>query len=343
MRATRFSQANRRRRSANRIDLLAVVEAIYRLDQPTSPWLHGILASLYPWLEDGLGIFAFTYAIDAQLRISASELVHHACSEEVVRTLPATADLNPEFVRSSYMSVDVGASSTIPGWCTTRAAQVANARGILDTWGILGRNWDHQGTAVIVARRRIQTIPTATAESLIRIAAHLAAAGRLRRRLEAVADPEQNVEAIVDPNGRVEYAPSVSRDASAIADLAQATRARESARGRLRYQEPVAALASWPSRVRARWTLVDQFESDGRRYVVARENAVRVPEFAGLTFREREILASVALGRTNKEVAYDLGLAHSTVRVLLARAARKLGVRDRAALARRFTALANGE
>jgi DNA-binding CsgD family transcriptional regulator len=193
---------------------------------------------------------------------------------------------------------------------------------------------------VIVNRRRAQAIPRTTTESLTRIAAHLGAASRLRLRLEAGRDEGASIEAIVDPNGRMEYAPLASSDAGAIAALSHATRARELARSSLRYQQPEAALANWPSRVRARWTLLDHFESDGKRYVVARENAVCVSAFADLTFREREVLASAAQGRTNKAVAYELGLAHSTVRVLLARAAKKLGVRDRAALVGRFNALA---
>jgi DNA-binding NarL/FixJ family response regulator len=46
-----------------------------------------------------------------------------------------------------------------------------------------------------------------------------------------------------------------------------------------------------------------------------------------------------ALGRSNKLIAYELGLAQPTVRILMARAARKLGVRSRAELITRIEAL----
>jgi DNA-binding CsgD family transcriptional regulator len=49
-----------------------------------------------------------------------------------------------------------------------------------------------------------------------------------------------------------------------------------------------------------------------------------------LTARERQVVVSAALGRTNKEIAYTLGIGHSTARVLLARAFRRLGVSSRA-------------
>jgi DNA-binding NarL/FixJ family response regulator len=44
-----------------------------------------------------------------------------------------------------------------------------------------------------------------------------------------------------------------------------------------------------------------------------------------LTPRERQILDLVTGGRTHKEVAFDLGVSDATVRVLYARAMKKLG------------------
>ena len=49
------------------------------------------------------------------------------------------------------------------------------------------------------------------------------------------------------------------------------------------------------------------------------------PSGPPLSPREREILNLVNGGKTRKEVAYDLGVTHSTVRVLYSRAMKKLG------------------
>jgi DNA-binding NarL/FixJ family response regulator len=49
-----------------------------------------------------------------------------------------------------------------------------------------------------------------------------------------------------------------------------------------------------------------------------------------LSRREREVLALVAAGATNNEIAADLGIGEETVKTLLARAYSKLGVRRRA-------------
>jgi DNA-binding NarL/FixJ family response regulator len=53
-----------------------------------------------------------------------------------------------------------------------------------------------------------------------------------------------------------------------------------------------------------------------------------------LTRREREVVVSVARGRTNKAIAYELGLGVSTVSWYLASAMRKLGTPTRIALIR---------
>jgi DNA-binding NarL/FixJ family response regulator len=51
-----------------------------------------------------------------------------------------------------------------------------------------------------------------------------------------------------------------------------------------------------------------------------------------LSAREREILTLLNQGQTAKEVAFGLRIAHSTVRVLRARARKKLGPGGHAAL-----------
>lgn len=82
-----------------------------------------------------------------------------------------------------------------------------------------------------------------------------------------------------------------------------------------------------------RWSLVDRFESDGRRYLVARRNDPELAEPRSLSHRERQVLAYAALGYANKHIAYTLGLAPSTVSSHLRTAMRRVGAPSRAALA----------
>ena len=88
-----------------------------------------------------------------------------------------------------------------------------------------------------------------------------------------------------------------------------------------------------------RWTLVDTYERDGKRFVVARRNDVRMLLPSALSPRERQALGFAALGDSNKLIAYELGISASTVGVLLYRAAQKLGCHSRAELLQRFREL----
>jgi DNA-binding NarL/FixJ family response regulator len=89
------------------------------------------------------------------------------------------------------------------------------------------------------------------------------------------------------------------------------------------------ALELWRGLVSARWTLVDQIDAHGTRYIVARENVPSAADLPMLTLTERCVVAYAARGFSTKEIAYTLGLADTTVRVLMMRAVRRSGVRNR--------------
>ena len=77
-------------------------------------------------------------------------------------------------------------------------------------------------------------------------------------------------------------------------------------------------------RTPGRWRVLECFDLDGHRYAVVR---LVDPRARPLSPREAEVLARSSAGESNKEISYELGLAWSTVRVLLHRARRKLALR----------------
>jgi DNA-binding CsgD family transcriptional regulator len=103
----------------------------------------------------------------------------------------------------------------------------------------------------------------------------------------------------------------------------------------MRRRDPDEAVELWRGLVAGRWSVVDQFDHDGKRFVVAVPNEPR-PRFTGreLTAREAQVTALAARGHSNKLIAYELGLSVSTVGAYLASAARKLGAPTRASLVR---------
>jgi DNA-binding NarL/FixJ family response regulator len=106
-------------------------------------------------------------------------------------------------------------------------------------------------------------------------------------------------------------------------------------RGRRARIDPRDAIKEWQSVVAKRWTLLEHFESDGKRFLLAMDNRAKSPGLELLSEREREVLFQALGGCSNKGYpAFQLGLAESTVRVLLARAGRQA----RRAVAKRVVA-----
>jgi len=97
------------------------------------------------------------------------------------------------------------------------------------------------------------------------------------------------------------------------------------------------ALDLWQGLVAGRWSLVDRFDSDGRRFLIARRNDPRVADPRALTLRERQVLAYAAMGHPLKLVAYALGLSVPTVALHRTRGMRKLGLQSHAEVVRFFT------
>ena len=83
--------------------------------------------------------------------------------------------------------------------------------------------------------------------------------------------------------------------------------------------------AAWSALATGHWSLVDLFETHGRCVVVARPNMADAADPRALTLRERDVAERAALGRSGKEIAYELGLRTPTVSQLLHNAVRKLG------------------
>jgi DNA-binding NarL/FixJ family response regulator len=150
----------------------------------------------------------------------------------------------------------------------------------------------------------------------------------LRAELERLApessDPTARAEAILSPTGNVEHA----------AGPADARHAREALRdalvridaARSEKEDTEHSVELWRGLVAGRWSLVEHFERDGRRYFLAHRNDPELATDRGLTLREKQVLAYAELGYSNKIIAYSLGLSSSTVATLLAKARRKVGL-----------------
>jgi DNA-binding CsgD family transcriptional regulator len=234
------------------------------------------------------------------------------------------------------------ASARRSGWLAEQILRALYAsQGNDDSWGVLAGAPGQALVDIGIPFCGTRRLPPRTVHGLRLLAAHLTTALRLRDRIRGAAGTDPGVEAVLDPGGRVHHAQAKARGADERESLAAAVRRVERARGSLRRAGPEEAADLWTGLVDGRWTLIDQCEADGRRIVLARRNEPRLEDPRALTERERAVLVHVALGHSNKYVAYLLGLAPSTVAAHLASARHKLGLRSRVELLA-FGRAANG-
>ena len=109
----------------------------------------------------------------------------------------------------------------------------------------------------------------------------------------------------------------------------QCIKALDRARARLHRGNDEGLLSLWRGLVQGRWSVFDQVDTDGKHFIVVHEND---PDAAGpkrLTRRETQVATYAAQGHTNKTIAYELGIARTTVATHLTTALSKLGLRRR--------------
>ena len=139
---------------------------------------------------------------------------------------------------------------------------------------------------------------------LLRLVAHFSLSERLLSK--KVAPPR----AVLGPDGGILHAEEDATSRGARASLRAQVLRIERARV-TRDQDD--ALDLWRGMADGRWSVVDEFDTDGKRFFVARENLRAAAAPRALTEREKQMLALLAEGKNNKLIGYELGLSPSRV------------------------------
>lgn len=344
MRATssRSSRSSRssgspRSRVATTID---VVEGVYTNlgREPVDAWLTRTAGHLASWFGAGLGAIAHTYDLGGPpSRWSISTPISIDSPPELANVVVESFSSTPPDQIRSYYQHTVGTAATFSALTGMDLRDLpsgsqgnATRLGIIDQLFLHAANTDDRGVVLFVNLPERRTLSATTRRRLAMVSAHVAAGARIALALDTPREPI----AILEPNGKlahVEKAHEGSRSAlrARVLDIERArTTARQSE------SDAEKALTRWKALLAGEYTLLDRFESDGRRYVVACENAPNVRDPRGLTQREAVVAALVMRGHADKLIAYELGIAEGTVAALSSRVMKKLGARSRADLAR---------
>jgi DNA-binding CsgD family transcriptional regulator len=322
---------------ARKADLLSIVDAAHRWDLEDASWLAGLAEAVLPHLDDGFGVAAFEFYRPGDGLPEVVQRCHLGIPDKLAAIYPTIFQtMDPEIRQRPFRMGPCITGSQMMGKRRgfleePHMKQYAQKFGMYDSFWITAAEPSGRGCGFHAGRTRLTRASAAQVLQWGRIAAHLSNAVRLRHTLKGIPSGQAGTdpEAIFDPSGKLHDATGEARSEKARDLLRHAVLMLEKSRGPLRRKDPEKSLEIRKALVAGRWSLVDQIEQNGNRYIVARQNEPTATGPALLSKREKVIVGYALLGHHDKQIAYDLGISHSTVRVLLGRAKKRLGVRSR--------------
>jgi DNA-binding CsgD family transcriptional regulator len=331
-------------REAKANDLLSIVEAAYCLDGSVERWTTGLLDAADRAVGSQIGGFACLFRANTDDTLSidrSSAAIVWQGPEMVQRIFDGLTQRRPGWLSAHLRNACGAGRCTLTSEVDPQAKllpyrQEHKQRGVHDGVNLWCMDLDREGVLLSLGIPSRAGFTAEVRQSLARVATHIVAGLRLRKRLTSniPVQSAEPAEAVLSPDGTIVDARGEAKVAAARRALRAAVLDVERARTSLRRQ-PGPALALWKGLVSARWTLVDEFDAHGAKYVVARENSPQATGLHSLTPAENCVVTYAARGFSTKEIAYTLGISATTVRVLLMRAARRCGVRSREELLQR--------
>ncbi|HYP99045.1 MAG TPA: LuxR C-terminal-related transcriptional regulator [Polyangiaceae bacterium] len=311
-------------------DPVAVIEAAYDLTTDTPAWLESVAAASAFALGSKQGAIAFQYDASSGTWINVLSAASHQLGAQFIAQFLDHPNVTPENARDAahmFLSNDVGSVRLAGERVGMSFDGLLRNFGVEEMVGINARDPSGRGCLICVADRA-RKLPARSVAVFRRLGRHIAAAARLRTTLSSgnseLANLVERAEAVLTPKGRIEHAIGKAQRAAAREALREALVRIEAARG-CRNSTPERAVDIWRGLVEGRWSILEHFDRDGKRYFLAHKNEADLARDFALTPREQQVLAYANMGYSNKLIGYSLGLSRSTVSTLLTRARRKLG------------------
>jgi DNA-binding CsgD family transcriptional regulator len=308
--------------------LVGFIEAVFSLEIDDRGWLAQLLSAFEALCGSEHHYRGFFYDASDVNHLKLWNVAAPQSTPELDATFePLARSVDPEFVTSTFRSLPVSSArkSGMPQLAPVLAQLEQNGWG--DFFHLNGLDASGIGCLLLCVCREREFSPSPAELRLFRrLAANLSTAFRCRRKLSSIPTLEASAseKPSEDVNARLAQVVSAAEEqlravAAAEPDDAPPIKSKRARRNSLDFMHPSST---------AHLTLVHTFEENGSRYIVARESEAHAG-IGALTERERQIVRHASDGFTNKQIAYDLGISDATVRVLMARAANRIGVRTR--------------
>jgi DNA-binding CsgD family transcriptional regulator len=309
-----------------------MVEASYSLEGTDAEWLGRVLESGRPDFDLGRGFYGFTCRIQGKEFDLGPVYVEKnldprfgALVEKLNREAPnAVVDV---LSRSAAICGGFPEVLGVGNPASNQFFNAGRASGITDAFSVFAQDGEGYGIDISAPVEGVMKTPARVRGIWHRVGLHVAAGMRLRRRL---VEQRAELDAILDPTGKVAHAEGTPRSVRSARDaLIDSVRRMERARTVKERKDPVRALDLWRGLVAGEWSLVEKWESDGKRYLAAYRNRPDIRDPRALTPHESTVLRYVSLGASNKEVAFALGLSIGSVGSAVSQLIRKFGCKRR--------------
>jgi DNA-binding CsgD family transcriptional regulator len=343
-----FFSSTMRRLDSRKSAAIDLVEAAYTLPTDESAWLEAVLQAALPVMGNAVFASGMIYSRPPEARRARVQTWKDVgASDDMQGAVREYANEMPRVEESLLLRI--GTANTVsqisPGsrqLCRSFAAKTGAAS---DALLLNALEPDGRGASVGIFLSKETRLEPGERERWKMLGAHVTAGHRVWRAVASMkSDPSPlpcGADAVLDPTTfRVTDAAGRGKDQSLVPTLRDSARRVDRARGRLRETNPDEALETWRALVRGRWSMLDWFDSDQRRFVLAVPNPPDLGDPRGLTERELQVATYAALGETGKQIGYRLGLSKTTVSNALNAAKRKLGVKTQPQLAEKMRGLA---
>jgi len=308
-----------------------MVELAYQGARPTEAWLLDLLRRL-PWIEASSAAFAYQVDISRPTEPAITNFVSlfGPCDREWVegghRFLLANGTRRLYRRRLTTARTTFGAKHPV-------VRKFLASSGIRDGVGMFAVDSRGIGAVLSTQSASVYQLTAKERHTYALVSTHVAAAVRLRGYWGAAPTPDQ-ADAVLSPGGKLLHAERDAKTSEGRALLRNFTRTVDRARGITRFSDPTEALEAWTALLDGRWSLVDHFDSDGRRLCLFLRNDPGLRPIQPLTTQQRQVVTLAALGAPNKLIGYEVGLSESGVSQALRAAMMRLCVRRRTDLVR---------